>query len=309
MSPSTIAFGELLRSLTGRSWGLAALAVPLTALAVAAMVVVSVIADPAAPPAQSEIYAVPDSELSQQQVGRLYETFRADPDVAQARYRFGPPPTAADRDLEGHFVLSLRVGVGPDATVQRLGDWSEIQAVHEPERSPNAARVWLSSNGALVALGLVVLALLSLGCLYGALRAARRDFAGPIDLLQMAGAAPSTLRVPFVLLGALYGLAAVAGLMLFTLAGPAFGGGDALTALAPSLPAPLTTFGLRGLVLGLAFGLVFGGMGALSAPTQRYPKPLSRSRISASSSGVSAPSPEEASSEASPESPSDASPP
>ncbi len=303
MSPSTIAFRELLRSLTARAWGLAVAAILLTGLTVTATVVVSVIADPAAPPMQSQIYAVPKAELSQDQIGRLYETLRADPDVAGARYRFGPPPTAPNRELEGHFVLSLRVDVSPDAALERLGGWSELQAVQKPERSPNAARVWLSNNGALVALGLTLLALLSLGCLYGALREARQDFAGPIDLLQMAGAAPSTLRVPFVLLGGLYGLSAVLLLMLLTLAGPAFGGDRSLLALAPSLQAPLATFGLRGLILGLVFGLVFGGMGALSAPVQRYPRPLSRSRISASSSGVSAPSAEESSSEA----PSDAS--
>lgn len=304
MNPATIAFGELLRSLTPKSWGLAGLAVAITGLAVAAMVVVSLIADPSAPPMQTDVYAVPEPTLSQEAIGQLYDTLRADPDVAQARYRFGPPPIDIDADgnPDGHFVLAVRAD-DPDATVARLRSWGEIQTVVEPETSPNAARAWLATNGVLVALGLAALALLAIGCLYAALREARADFAGPIDLLQMAGAAPRTLRVPFILLGALYGALVVLLLILMTLAGSLLRGDQALVSLAPSLGAPLTTFGLRSLVLGVVFGLVFGGIGGLSAPVQRYPKPLSRSRISASSSGVSAPSPEESSAEA----PSDAS--
>lgn len=303
MSPATVTFQELVRSLTARSWGLAALAILLTALTVAAMVVVSVVADPATSTMQTEMYAVPDSELSQEQIGELYETFRADPDVAQAHYRFGPPPTAPDSDRDGHFVLALDPGANADVALQRLQGWGEIQAVQQPERSPNAARVWLSNNGVLVGLALAALIVLAIGCLYGALREARSDFAGPTDLLQMAGAPPSTLRVPFVLLGALYGVFAVLAVLALTLAGPLFRGDDALNVLAPALNSPMATFGLRGLVLGLAFGLVFSGIGGLSAPVQRYPKPLSRSRISASSSGVRAASPDESSAEA----PSDAS--
>lgn len=303
MSPTTIAFQELLRSLTPRSWGLAGLAVLVTGLTVAAMVVVSLIADPAAPPMQAQIYAVPEPALSQDQIGQLYETFRSDPAIAQARYRFGPPLTSPHSDADGHFVLSLRGGVSPNATLVRLQSWSEIRRAIKPETSPNAARHWLAGNGVWVGIGLAVLAVLSIACLYLALRGARADFAGPIDLLQMAGASPSTLRVPFILLGALYGASAVALLIFVTLIGPVFRWDQALTALAPSLGAPLTTFGLRGLILGFVFGLVFGGMGGLSAPVQRYPKPLSRSRISSSSSGVSAPSPEESAAEA----PSDAS--
>lgn len=303
MSPPTIAFGELLRSMTARSWGLAALAILLTTLTVVAMVSVSVITDPATSPVQTTTYAVPNPELSQEQIGELYELLRTDPDVAQANYRFGPPPTAPDSDTDGHFVLALDAGANVDAALQRLQSWSEIQTVQQPERSPNAARVWLSNNGALIGLALAALTLLTLGCLYGAVREARADYAGPIDLLHMAGAPPSTLRVPFVLLGALYGATAVLALLALTLAAPIFHGDEALNALAPTLDDPLVTFGLRGLILGLVFGLVFSGIGGLSAPVQRYPKPLSRSRISASSSGVRAPSPDESSAEA----PSDAS--
>lgn len=303
MSPAAVAFQELIRSLTVRSWGLAALAILLTALTVTAMVVVSVIADPATSTMQTQMYAVPDPELSQERIGELYGTLRADPDVAQAHYRFGPPPTAPDSDRDGHFVLALNVGADADATRQRLQGWDEIQAVQQPERSPNAARVWLSHNGFLVGLALAALIVVAIGSLYGALREARTDFVGPIDLLQMAGAPPSTLRIPFILLGALYGVFLVLAILALTLAALLFRGGEALSVLAPALNAPMATFGLRGLVLGLAFGIVFCGIGGLSAPVQRYPKPLSRSRISASSSGVSAPSPEESSAEA----PSDAS--
>ncbi|MFB6285895.1 MAG: hypothetical protein ABEK03_04880 [Candidatus Bipolaricaulia bacterium] len=303
MSPAAVAFQELIRSLTVRSWGLAALAILLTALTVAAMVVVSVIADPATSTVQTQMYAVPDPGLSQERIGELYETLRADPDVAQAHYRFGPPPTAPDSDRDGHFVLTLDAGADADATLQRLQGWDEIRAVQQPERSPNAARVWLSHNGPLVGLALAALIVLAIGCLYGALREARTDFEGPIDLLQMAGAPPSTLRIPFILLGAFYGMFLVLAILALTLAAPLFRGDEALKVLAPTLNAPMATFGLRGLVLGLAFGLVFSGIGGLSAPVQRYPKPLSRSRISASSSGVKAPSPGESSAEA----PSDAS--
>lgn len=304
MSPVTIAFQELLRSLTPRSWGLAGLAVLITGLTVAAMVVVSLIADPASPPMQAQVYAVPEPDLSQDQIGQLYETFRSDPDVAQARYRFGPPPTASEGDADGHFVLSLRTGVSPNTTLVRLQSWSEVRRAIKPETSPNAARVWLGANGLWVGIGLAVLVVFSTVCLYLALREARADFAGPIDLLQMAGASPSTLRVPFILLGGLYGASAVALLILVTLVGPVLRWDQALTSLAPTLGAPLTTFGLRGLILGFAFAIVFSGIGGLSSPAQRYPKPLSRSRISSSSSGVSAPSPEESSAEA----PSDVSP-
>jgi len=303
MNPPLIAFQELLRSLSGRAWGLAGLAALMTSLTVAAMVVVSLIADPAAPPMQAQIYAVPEPELSQEQLGQLYDTLRSDPDIARARYRFGPPPSDLASDVEGHFVIALRAGVGASAALARLQSWGEIQRAIKPETSPNSARLWLGGNGALVGLGLAVLTIVTFVCLYSALREARTDFAGPIDLLHLAGVAPLTLRAPFVLLGALYGVIAVALLLAFTLAGPLIRWDRALTSLAPSLNAPLATFGLRSLILGLAFGLVFGGVGGWSAPAQRYPKPLSRSRISASSSGVSAPSPEESS----PEAPSDAS--
>lgn len=305
MSPATVTFGELLRSSSGRTWGLAALAILVTGLAVAAMVGVSLIADPASPPMQAQIYAIPNPALSQEDIGQLYETLRADRDVAQARYRFGPPPTVAVDDAEAHFVIALRAGVDLDSTVARLESLAEVQAAVRPESSPNAARAWLAGNRALVGAGLAALTILAVVCLYTALRGARADFAGPIDLLQMAGVAPTTLRVPFVLLGALYGVAAVGALIVITLAGPLIRLDQALTSLTPTLNAPLTTFGLRSLVLGLVFGLVFGGVGWLSAPAQRYPKPLSRSRISSSSSGVSAPSPDGPSDEPSPETPSD----
>lgn len=304
MSSATIAFQELLRSLTGRAWALAGLAVVCTALTTGGFVVVSLVADPAAPPMQTELYAVPEPALSQEEIGGLYDTLRADPDIAQARYRFGPPPDSDD-NVEGHFVLALRVNVDPDAARSRLQSWSEVQAVIEPETSPNAARVWLSGNSLWVGLGLALLAILTIIALFSALRQARLDFAGPIDLLQMAGASPPTLRGPFILLGALYGIAAIGGFILCSLAGPLVKLDQALASLAPALRAPLTTFGLRGLMLGVAVGLIFSGIGGLSAPVQRYPKPLSRSRISASSSDVSAPSPatpsaDEPSSEASP---------
>ena len=308
MSTAMIAFQELLRSLTGRAWTLAGVAVLITALTVATLVGVSLIADPASPPMQSQVYAVPDPDLSQEAIGQLLQTLRADPAVAQAGYRFGPPPTDASTNAsttaEGHFALALRADANPDAARARFQGWGELQSVVKPETSPNAARVWLADNGVVVGLGLGMLTLGSLLCLYAAVREARRAFAGPTDLLQMAGAAPLTLRLPFILLGALYGATAVIALILVTLAGPIVQLGSALTSLSPTLDAPLTTFGLRGLVLGAIFGLVFGGIGALLAPVQRYPKPLSRSRISASSSGVKAPSPEAPSTDA----PSDASP-
>jgi hypothetical protein len=283
MSESLYLLRELLRSMGSRAWGSAALAVVGLAALLGSLALISLLLTPESSRREDVLLAVPREELSQFDLDALYQRLMADPAVAQVRYRFAPPDSGGS-----HFEIRLRANTDVEAVIARLSAWDELQAVKVPTPEPPGAlkallldpeRRWIAL-AALLAWGGLTLVLL-----YLSLLAARRSFTAELELLDLAGANPQTIRLPFAFLGVLLGLVGTAlfeGLLIGASAWPPL----LLTVtgyLAPELgePGALLQIGLRGLFLGLLSTGLAGALGWLAA--YRYPRPLSRSRISSSS--------------------------
>jgi len=289
MNSALLMTKELMRSFGWGAWGLSLLAVGLIALFAGTSAILTALLGP--PPAQSEglLFALPREDLSQAELAQLYERLLADPAIAQVRYAF--PPEEGGR---GRFEIALRPQADPSAVLARLRGWGLFQEVLRPAPKPPGAlkaliqdpkRRWVAFAVLTLLLGLSLLAI------WGALAAARRGFSPELELLELSGADPQTMRLPFTLLGGLYGLAAsllVALLLSY--------GGRALLDHPPSwllklLPELIRRetpegLGLRGFLIGLLLGGLGGLLGRLS---YRYPSPLSRSRIASSSVGAKTP--------------------
>lgn len=283
MSESLFLLRELLRSMGPRAWGSAALAVVGLAALLGGLALTSLLLTPEPSHQEGLLLAVPRGEPSQLDLDALYRRLMADPDVGQVRYRFAPPDSG-----ESHFEIQLRANADLEAVIARLSAWDELQAVELPTPEPPGAlkvllldpeRRWIALAVLLTWGGLTLL------LLYLSLLAARRSFAAELELLDLAGANPQTIRLPFALLGVLLGAAGTAlleGVLIGASAWPPLLS-TVTGRLAPELgePGALIQIALRGLFLGLLSTGLAGALGWLAA--HRYPRPLSRSRTSSSS--------------------------
>ncbi len=283
MSEALFLFRELLRSMGPRAWFPAALAVVSLAVLLGSLALASLLLTPESSPREDLLLGVPREDLSQSDLDALYRRLMADAAVAQVRYRFSPPESGGS-----HFEIRLRTNSDLEAVIARLSAWDELQAVEAPTPEPPGAlkaflldpeRRWIALAALLAWGGLTLL------LLYLSLLAARRSFTGELELLDLAGAHPQTMRLPFALLGVLLGAVGTAALEGLVIGASAWLPSllAAIGELVPELgePGAPLQIGLRGLLLGLlAIGLT-GALGWLAA--YRYPRPLSRSRISSSS--------------------------
>lgn len=284
---------ELLRSLNVGAWGLSLLAVGAATLFLGALGLFTFLMQPLAEArVEAELLAFPQEQLSQAQLDELYQRLRSDPAIVRVRYVFAPPEEGA----EGRFEITLRSDSDPSAVSARLQGWSDaFRAVRVPTpEPPGALRASIQDpQGRTIAIvAVAVLFGLSLLAVYAGLTAARTRFAPELELLELSGAAPQIMTLPFVLLGSLYGLtSAVLTALIFYYGGRALLELPEFLSLLPELirPGGITTLALQSLFMGLLFGGVGGLMGLLCA--QRYPKPLSRSRIAASSVSAGAKTP------------------
>ncbi|OGF56857.1 MAG: hypothetical protein A2Z21_08725 [Candidatus Fraserbacteria bacterium RBG_16_55_9] len=284
-------FKELLRSLHAKTWALSFAIVLAVAVFLGTLAFFSLLLQPAASGAGVQLIAVPREDLSQADLAELHERLLRDPEILQVRYVFAPTVasnTASERKgAPSRFEISLRSDSELFAVAERLRGWGEFQQVGPPgPDSLEAWRDWLNKpEKRWIALAILASWLaIALFAIYGGLIMARRSFAGELELLELSGVPPQTLRVPFILLGALYGLTGA------LLVGFLFDGLRALMIssfrLFPELweSTVIDQLGVHGFLVGLAFAGVGGCLGWLTI--QKYPSPFSRSRINSSSADV-----------------------
>ena len=293
MNSALFVFWELLRSLKLRTWLLSALAIGLGALLLASLALITLLLEPEPAKREDRLIAVPKENLSQSDLATLHQTLLADPSVFHVRYVFGE--TAG----QSYFEITLQPDVDPEEAQTRFRSWGVFQDVIRPQpESPGPLKaLLLDPKGRWVTLGgfglLTVAAFLAL---IAAIASARREFAGELLLLERSGAHPQTIRLPFAFLGLLYGLASALSVAVCAfIASLAFS--LALRKFLPELshPGAFLQIGLRGVLLGVIYTGLSSLFGLLLAPrplqplplVQRYPKPRKRSRMRASSSGVS----------------------
>jgi len=279
---------ELLSSLRLKSWLLSLVAVMTAAIFLGTLALFWLLIPLESSSTVGQLLAIPREDLSQADLTSLHQRLLGDPDIVQVRYVFEPtlPGNVEDqkRSPRSRFEITLRSDAQTAAVLERLMGWDAFQSVAPPgPDSLEAWRDWLqrSQQRWIAWVGLALLFGLALFALYGCLRAARRRFAGELELLKLSGVDHSTLRTPFALLGFLYGLTGA------LLVGFIFDGLRILLALAFSWQPEfwestlIDQLGSRGFLLGLGFA----GLGALLGwfSLQKYPSPFRRSRISSSS--------------------------
>lgn len=288
MTKELFLFKELLRSLSARTWALSLAVVVIVAIFLATLSFFSLLLQPAASGTGVRLIAVPREELSQQDLANLHERLLSDPEITHVRYVFAPAATnntaGARNGTPSRFEISLRSDSELSPVAERLRGWGTFRQVGPPgPDSLEAWKGWLSKpEKRWVALAILASFLaIALFAIYGGLITARRRFAGELELLELSSMPLQTLRIPFVLLGALYGLTGA------LLVGFSF---DSLRALLSSSlhwfpelweSTVIDQLGVHGFLLGLAFAGVGGCLGWLTV--QKYPSPFSRSRISSSS--------------------------
>ena len=277
---------ELLGSLKLKSWGLSLVAVVVAAIFLGVFTLFSFLIQPGSSGTGVQVLAIPGKDLSQSDLAALHQKLLDDPDIIEVRFVL--PTLSAEVEEEkrsqSRFEITLRSDAQFSPVSERLMRWGTFQDIAPPgPDSLEAWRDWLQSSDRrwMAWTGLALLLGIALFALHGSLRAARRCFAGELELLEILGIAPQTLRIPFALVGFLYGLAGA------LLVGFVFDGLRAVLTLAFSWRPELwestliDQLGSRGFLLGLAFA----GLGALLGwfSLQRYPSPFKRSRISSSS--------------------------
>lgn len=297
MSGVGLTFKQLVRSFHLKAWLCSAIAVASVALLSGAVALFSVLAEPGLPTPRSEIYAVPGATLSQAQLGALYRKLQADPDVQRVRFLFADPANGEP----GRFRLNLEPGSNPEAVMDRLTGWNELEQLTQPAPPPpGSVDGWLSQpqNRRGFLAGLLLLVAVVPLAIYVGIAAARASFAGELEMLRLSGVDPVSLRAPFAVLGGLLG---VSGALLIAVMG--YVAASWLPAAAPHWletavpellePGAVLSLGIRTVLLGLLIGLAGAGLGWLVSRghAYKYPKPLSRSRISASSASPPAASP------------------
>ena len=289
MTKELFMFKELLRSLQAKTWALSFAVVVAVAIFLGTLAFFSLLLQPAASGAGVRLIAVPHEDLSQADLADLHERLLSDPEIIQARYVFAPATAGARTGAPSRFEISLRSDSELPPVTERLRGWGTFQQVGPPgPDSLEAWRDWLNKpEKRWIALAILVsLFAIALMAIYGGLIAARRSFDGELELLELSGVPPQTLRIPFVLLGALYGLTGA------LLVGFLFDGLRTLVMSSfrwfPELweSTVIDQLGVHGFLLGLAFAGVAGCLGWLTV--QKYPSPFSRSRISSSSSAEAA---------------------
>ncbi len=291
MTKELFIFKELLRSLPARTWVLALVIVVAVAIFLGVVALVSFLLQPAAPGMGARLIAVPRDDLSQSDLSSLHERLLSDPEVVHVRFVFSSTATNRSTDEQqrtpSRFEIVLRSDAELASVSERLRGWGAFRQVGPPgPDSLETWRDWLQNPETrwFALAGFLLLLAMTLLVIYGGLIASQRNFAGELELLELSGVSPQTLRIPFVLLGALYGLAGA------LLVGYLLDGLRALLEFSSLwLPEPwerdvIDQLGVRGFLFGLALSGVAGILGWLSA--QKYPSPFKRSRISSSSADV-----------------------
>ncbi len=276
MSSELFVSKELVRSLNAKAWLLSLAAVGLVALLSGVLALASLLIQPRS--GEIRLIAMLRANISEEEINELHRRLLAEPEVLRSRYVLAP----ASIRSSGHFEISVKAEANLDGVMARLRSWGAFQEIS----SPASDSIIEELRAALLAPKLRWLVLAALAALlgstllviYAALAKARQGFVGELELLVLSGASPRTMQFPFVLLGALYGLA---GALLVELI---LYGAQIWMDAALISPEALAHLGIRGFLLGLILAGLGGGLGRLVA--QRYPSPLSRSRMSSSSAGV-----------------------
>ena len=279
MSKELFLLKELLSSMRLKAWVFSLMAALAAAIFLGVLALVSLLVQPNVLGAGAQLIAVPLEDLSQVELTELHQKLMDDPAILQVRY-----DVASATAKNGTFEITLSSTSDLASLGERLQGWGKFQNVGPPRGdSLESWRTWLlhSERRWITLAGLSLLLGLTLTALYGGLIAARRSFAGELELLELSGVTPQTLRTPFALLGFIYGLVGA------LLVGFGLDGLRAVLAFArTSMPelwesTVMDQLGARGFLLGLAFAGLGGLLGWFSI--QKYPNPFRRSRISSSS--------------------------
>lgn len=281
---------EMIRSFQSKTWTLLLAGILLWAILFIALSLVSVLTQSQDTRQGARFWVIPQPSLTQSDLEGLHQRLSSAPEIFSARYVFSAD-SALDADAVDHFEITLRPGISPDSVMAQFQTWQGVQSVSLPIASNPGSfktlvenpvnRDWLLGAGILLWLaGLLVVR-------WGML-AARRDFSGELELLELAGVNPRAVRAPFLILGGLIAVvnAILIGIFSFTLLfWISILSGSVLRELTE--PGMIELTALRGVLLGLSTsGIVCLVLGFF---TYRYPKPFNLSRISSSSAAVREP--------------------
>ncbi|MBI1730655.1 hypothetical protein HY229_07205 [Candidatus Acetothermia bacterium] len=279
---------EMIRSFQSKTWTLLLSGILGWAFLFIVLSLVSVLTQTQDTRQGARLWVIPQPSLAQSDLEDLQQRLNSAPEILSARYLFS---TDSSPGAVEHFEITLRAGVSADSAMAQFQTLPSVQSVSLPIASNPGSfktfaanpvnRDWLLGAG-------IVLWLFGLLVVRWGMIAAKRDFSGELELLELAGVNPRTVRAPFLILGGLIALAnaILIGIFSFTLL-------FWISILSSSVLKELTQPGmieltaLRGVLLGLAIsGIVSLVLGFF---TYRYPKPFNLSRISSSSAAVREP--------------------
>ena len=279
---------EMMRRLEPKTLLILSISVLLFAFLSGAMAVTSVLSEPEDSRLGVRFWVTPHEGLSQPAVEDLYRTLSSAVEVSRVRYIFST--AEAYSGAVDHLEVTLQPRISPESIMERVKGLTGVRAVMTPPQGsgsslkalvedPNGRGFWLA--GAIIAF---------LACLLTtrfAFDSARKDFSGEIEMLELAGVNPRSVRLMFILLGGSLALlsALLTGVITFTATIwlPAL---SSFTGFFQDLNEArvMRQIAFRGVVLSaLIAGAACILLGSLA---YRYPRPLSRSRISSSSMAV-----------------------
>ena len=170
-----------------------------------------------------EIAAVLKDDTPHDEINRLYLEIQSWHEVASIKY---VPSQAVKSPLKSYLKIELKDPEDAESVSASLQDaqrFPQIEEVIASKLSPLSVSLQKIPQGEVVFWGvLAFLFLMTIAMIRLALGSLQKSFRGQIEILQLAGVNPGTIRLPFVFMGILYGLlGALATLLFFSLASSA----------------------------------------------------------------------------------------
>jgi len=167
-----------------------------------------------------EIVAVLKDDTAVAEINKLYLEIRDWNEVASLKY---VPKETAKSLSKGHLTITLKDPEDAESVSASLQDaqrFPQIENVIASKLSPLSVFIQKIPQREAVFWGVFAfLFFMAIAMLRLALSSLRKSFRGQIEILQLAGVNPGTIRLPFVFMGILYGLVGALGTVLvFSLA-------------------------------------------------------------------------------------------
>lgn len=163
-----------------------------------------------------EIVAVLKDDITASEINELYLKIQSWMEVASIKYV--PKEAAKEPLVKDYLEITLKDpkdAVSVSATLQDTHHFPQIESVIASQPSPLSIYLQrVPKREAVVWGALASLFLISLLMIRFAIGSLANSFMGQIEILQLSGVSPSTIRSPFVLVGILYGLLGASGTVL-----------------------------------------------------------------------------------------------